>query len=52
MLTDIALALVQVKLAVCPGPIFVGEATRVTPRMLIVAEDEAVTPPAPVAVAV
>jgi hypothetical protein len=52
MLTDVALVLIQFKLAVCPGPIRVGVATRVTPRIFIVAEAEAVTPEAPVAVAV
>src|ERR1700732_3738413 len=52
MLSEVALALVQLRLAVCPGPILVGLATRVTPRRFIVAEDEAVTPEAPVAVAV
>ena len=52
MLKEVALALVQVRLAVCPGPMFVGLATSVTPRILIVEEADAVTPPAPVAVAV
>jgi hypothetical protein len=52
MLNEVALALVQLRLAVCPGPILVGLATSVTPRTLIVAVAEAVTPEAPVAVAV
>jgi bacteriorhodopsin len=52
ILSDVALALVQLKLAVCPGPILLGLATSVTLRILIVAEAEAVTPPSPVAVAV
>src|SRR3979411_2172920 len=52
MLSEVALALVQLRLAVCPGPILVGLATSVTPRIFIVAVAEAVTPEAPVAVAV
>lgn len=52
MLTEVAFALVQVKLAVCPGPTVVGLATSVTPRIFMVADAEAVMPPAPAAVAV
>jgi hypothetical protein len=52
MLTDVALVLIQLKLAVCPGPILLGLATSVTPRIFMVAVAEAVTPEAPVAVAV
>jgi hypothetical protein len=52
MLRVAALLLVQLNAAFCPGPIVAGLATSVTPRILIVAEAEAVTPPAPVAVAV
>ena len=51
MLSEVALALVQLKLAVCPGPILVGLATSVTPRILMVAEAFTAAP-APVAVAV
>src|SRR5438445_6071428 len=52
MLRVAALLLVQLRVAVCPGPILLGEATRVTPRIFTVAEADAVTPCAPVAVAV
>src|SRR6476646_303628 len=52
MLRVVALLLVQLNLAVCPGPTVVGLATSVTPRIFIVADAEAVTPKAPVAVAV
>jgi len=52
MLTEAAFALVHVRLAFCPGPTVVGLATSVTPRRFTVATAVAVTPPAPVAVAV
>jgi hypothetical protein len=51
MLTDVALALIQLRMAVCPGPILDGVASSVTPRMFTVAVAEEVTPEAPVAVA-
>ena len=52
MLSVAALLLVQLRVAVCPGPILVGLAVSVTPRIFMVADAEAVRPPAPVAVAV
>jgi len=52
MLSVAALLLVQLNVAVCPGPILVGLATSVTPRIFTVAEADVVTPWAPVAVAV
>ncbi len=52
MLRVAALLLVQLNAAVCPGPTVVGLATSVTPRIFMVADAEAVVPPAPVAVAV
>src|SRR5580765_6333440 len=48
----VAFVLVQLKLAVWPGPILLGVAVRVTPRILTVADACTVTPEAPVAVAV
>ena len=52
MLRVVALLLVQLNVAVCPGPIVAGVATSVTPRIFMVADAEAVRPPAPVAFAV
>jgi hypothetical protein len=52
MLRVAALLLVQVNAAFCPGPTVAGLAISVTPRIFIVADAEAVMPPAPVAVAV
>jgi Sec-independent protein secretion pathway component TatC len=52
MLSDAAFVLVQLRVVLCPGPIFAGAAVRVTPRRLIVAVVEVVTPFTPVAVAV
>src|SRR5580765_2405173 len=52
MLRAVAFVLVQLKLAVWLGPILLGVAVRVTPRILMVAEACTVTPEAPVAVAV
>jgi hypothetical protein len=52
MLSVVAFVLVQLRVAVWPGPIFGGVAVRPTFMMLTVAVAVAVTPPAPVAVAV
>src|SRR5438270_2954248 len=52
MLRVVALLLVQLNVAVCPGPMVAGVATSVTPRIFMVADADAVRPPAPVAFAV
>src|SRR5215510_3049117 len=52
MLSEVALLLVQLRLADCPGPTLSGLAVRVTPRILMVADACVLTFPAPVAVAV
>jgi hypothetical protein len=52
MLRVAALLLVQLNAAFCPGPTVAGLAVSVTPRIFTVAEADAVTPCAPVAVAV
>src|SRR5438309_9751298 len=51
MLSEAALLLVQFSMADCPGPILAGLAVSATLRIFTAAEACAVTPPAPVAVA-